>query len=181
MSERKPFLQPEDYLEPICPFCDPTGGQVRQIPVDRVLRKLDEYIDKNDVEGADRHLAYWLEEAKEGRDEGGMLTLLNERMGLMRNAGRHGEAVKYAEEALALVEKMGIPDEVVAGTTYLNAGTVYNAAGDAAKALPLYERAEKIYGANLGEGDSRIGGLYNNMAVTCMHLGIFERAEECYN
>lgn len=179
MSERKPFLQPEDYLEPVCPFCDPTGPRVRQIPVERVLHKLDEYVDKNDVDGADRHLAYWLEEAAAGRDEGGTLTLLNERMGLMRNAGRHEEAVRYAEKALALLEKMQIPDDTVAGTTFLNAATVYNAAGDPEKALPLYEKAEKNYEKNLDPRDSRIGGLNNNMAVTCCHLGLFDRAEKC--
>ena len=179
MSERKPFLQPEDYLEPVCPFCDQTHPKVRQIPIDRVLAKLDEYIEKKDVDAADRHLAYWLEEADAGRDEGGKLTLLNERMGLMRNAGRHPEAVKYAKEALALLEKAGFAEDTVAGTTYLNAATVCNAAGNAQEALPLYEKAEEIYKKDLSPDDVRFGGLYNNMAVTCMHLGQFGRAEEC--
>ena len=179
MSE--PFLKREDYEEPTCLLCmDKNGGAPKQIPVDRVIAKFDSYVESGDTEGALRHLGYWYEEARIGRDEGGMLTILNEKMGLLRKEGRHQEAVETAERALKLASSMQLDGETVLGTTFLNAGTVFNAAGMPEKALPFYESAQKIYEANLDAHDSRLGGLYNNMAVTLMHLGIHERAESCY-
>ena len=175
-----PYLNKEDYDEPTCLLCgEPEKKSPRQIPVGRVLEKLDEFTGTKDYDRALRHLDYWLEEARAGRDEGGVLTLLNEKMGVLRKTERHAEAEQTAEEALRLAEKMQLSD-AAAGTTFLNAATVKNAAGKPNEALPLYERAEKIYKEVLPASDARLAGLYNNMAVALARLGRFARAKECY-
>ena len=104
MNDR--FIKSEDYLEPDCPLCgDPFGRQPKQITLGRVIEKLDGYIADRDTDGALRHIAYWQEEARSGRDEAGFLTLQNEKMGILRNAGRTKEAGAAADEALALAER----------------------------------------------------------------------------
>ena len=50
----------------------------------------------------------------------------------------------------------------------------------AEEALPLYRKAQNIYEATLHPSDSRLGGLYNNMALTVMKIGNYREAEELF-
>ena len=177
-------LNKEDYIEPRCLLCDvdPESEQakVQAVPVGRVLEKFDQFLDKNDTDGAKRHLLYWIEEAKNGHDDRGLFTLTNEWMGLARKLGLKEEAVKAAEDTLALAETLKMTGNVTGATAFLNAGTVYKAFGDAAKGLPLFEKAKAIYEANLAPTDDRLPGLYNNMGLALCDLGRFDEAKEAY-
>ena len=146
----------------------------------RVLGKLDEFFKRNDYEGARSHLLYWLNEAENLKEQGIILLLSNELMGLCRKLGERENAVFYAEKALSQVEKMGIDQNVGAATTYLNSATVYKAFGFAQKAVPLFEKARAIYEANLNEADNRLAGLYNNMSLALVDLKRFSEADELY-
>ena len=93
-KERMDFT---DYTDPICPFCtDQFKKQppVHPIPTQRVLEKLDEHLGRNDYDSAERHLLYWLDEAKDSRDKHGMLTVENELMGLYRKSNRNENALE---------------------------------------------------------------------------------------
>lgn len=150
------------------------------IPTQRVLEKLDSYLQKNDYQSAKRHLLYWLSEAEIAGDGSGKLLLLNELMGLTRKLGEESQALSYAQTALEQVRKMGIEDNIGAATTYLNTGTVYKAFGKAEAALPLFEKATAIYEQDLAPNDDRLGGLYNNMALALVDLNRYEEAEQYY-
>lgn len=152
------------------------GEQLRTVPIGRVIDKLDEYLHKNDYEAAERHLRYWLAEAREAKDLRGMLSIRNEQIGLYRKLLRKAEGLEAIEEALDLCIRLGIENTVSMGTTLVNAATAYKAFGMAKRALPLYVQAQRIYEAMLDGGDARLGGLYNNMALTVMELGEYERA-----
>lgn len=151
------------------------------IPMDRVLDRLDRLTAANDAAGARRHLLYWLEEARIGQDERAQLTICNELMGQRRMAGDAAEAVRYAEEALALLKRLKLEDTVTAATVYVNCGTVYTAFGRTADAIPLYERAQDIYTRRLEDADTRVGSLYNNMATCLTKAKQYDRAERTYN
>ncbi len=146
----------------------------------RILEKLDAYLHRNDYEGAERHLCYWLVEAEHARDHRTALLVQNELMGLYRKVGKRTEAFATADAALTTVEKHGLSEQIGAATTFLNAATVYKAFGDAARALPLYEKARTVYERELPRGDRQFGGLYNNMALALVDLGRFEEARELY-
>ena len=80
MSDRS-MLQPEDYVEPVCVLCgEPYGAEpeVKSVPQQRILEKLDDYMSRRDYAGAERHLLYWLQEARSCRDGRGELMVLNE-------------------------------------------------------------------------------------------------------
>ena len=171
-------LQKEDYAEPCCPFEKP--DEIQSIPVRRVLDKLDEYFARDDAAGAERHLNYWLAEAKQNRDRRGELTVRNELVGLYRKTERETEALAEAENALRLAEALGLADSVVMGTTLLNAATAYKAFDHPVKALSLYEQARGLYEANLPPTDERLAGLYNNMAVTLTALERYAEARDLY-
>lgn len=179
MSE---IFKKEEYEEPRCLLCmeKQTKFPINRIPTNRVIDKLDEYLRRDDPEGAKRHLCYWLVEARTGNDQDGELTILNELMGISRNTGDKENAYKYAEEGLELVKLLGLSDHVSGATTYLNAATVYKTFDEPEKAIALYKEALQIYDSELDENDYRIGGLCNNMGLALEQIGDFEQASEAY-
>ena len=174
------FLPPEEYIEPACPLCMKTKNDPVSIPLARVMDKLEEYFSKNDYAAAERHLLYWLDEARAGRDERGEFSIFNELMGLYRKVGKEQEALDACVKALILAKKLEIANSAAGATALLNAATVYKAFGQAQKALPLFEKAEKIYLCELDARDERIGGLYNNFALALVDCKQFSRAREYY-
>lgn len=182
MNENAP-LSREDYTDPQCPFCTDqyqTEPPVRSIPSARVIEKLDEFLGRNDYDGAERLLLYWLQEAELGRDLRGEFQIRNELMGLYRKLGKKERAMENANLALALAEKAGIKDSVAAATAYLNAATVRKAFGMAREAIPCFEKAKEIYERELNPNDPKLAGLYNNMGLALVDLGRFQEARTLY-
>lgn len=171
-----------DYEEPACPMDNSmwVKKEVFPIPAGRVIAKEDQYLAKNDYASAERHLLYWWKEAERGHDERGKLLLCNELMGLHRKLGNREKAMKYAQEALAITEQLGLQDTVSGATAFLNAGTVYKAFGDPERSLEYFEKARAVYEQELEPDNGRKAGLYNNMALTLVDLKRFAEAEELY-
>lgn len=151
------------------------------ISTERVLNKLDEYFGRNDYDGAEKHILFWLDEAKNINDDRTVLLLSNELMGLYRKTNKKEKAIDTVKNVLALVEKMGIDGDVGAGTSFLNCATVYKAFGLIDESLKLFEKTTKIYEKELPPGDKRFGGLYNNMAISLTDSGRFDEAYELYD
>ena len=175
-------LEREDYIDLRCALCGKPGEEeaAQPIPVGRVMDRLREYEDRNDWPAVERHLKYWLAEAEVNRDRRGQLMLHNELMGYYRKQGKQEEAFAHAEQAAALVEELGMEDTVTAGTTWVNAGTVREAFGDPVGGLAYFERARANYEKNLPADDGRLGGLYNNMALSLAVCGRYEEATEMF-
>lgn len=175
------ILKKEDYTEPACPLCN-SGDKADTHPIDigRAIEKLDEHLARNDYAAAEKHLLFWADEARFNDDERGLLALYNELMGLYRKTDKREQSIEYAEKALNLVEKLGLSDSSVGGTTLVNAATVYKAFSMPEKAISLYRKALEIYKATLSEKDPRLGGLYNNMGLAYTDLAMFDDAEDCY-
>lgn len=173
------FLTKDDYEEPRC-LLNMHPEEI-SIPVGRVIEKLDSYLDRDDYSAAERHLRYWLSEAEACGDLRGKLSVLNEQIGLFRKMNKEPECLQAISEALFLVDSMGLDRSVSYGTTMINAATGYKAFGKAEDALPLYRKAQTIYEASLAPEDGRIGGLYNNMALTLAELGSYREAEALYH
>lgn len=177
------WLRAEDYAEPRCLLCDEPHGakpKPKHIPQQRVLAKFDEYTSRNDYAGAERHMLYWLDEARLGGDLQGQFQIQNELMGLYRKTAREEKAFQSADAALSLARELGIEDHVGGATAFLNAATVCNAFNQSERALPLFEHARAVYEKNLPADDPRIGGLYNNMALTLVSLSRFDKAETLF-
>ena len=151
-----------------------------QIPTQRIIEKLDEFLSKNDYESARQHLLYWLKESENVDDNRAALLICNELMGLCRKLGEGENALMFVERALHKIKQMNIENNVGAATTYLNSATVYKAFGRADEAIPLFEKAKSIYETNLPTNDGRLGGLYNNMALALVDLERFEDALNLY-
>ncbi len=178
----KEILRPEDYIEPACPFCTDaykTEKPRETVPVDRVLSRLDALLSKNDTEGAERHLIYWLGECSRTGDMRARLTLLDEMMGLMRKMGKNEEATDAANEAILLVRELKQENTRCHGTVLLNAATVHKAFGRNKKAIELYESSRKIL-ESLPTPASLLAGLYNNAATAYTTEKEYEKARELF-
>lgn len=173
-------LRPEDYLEPTCIFCKPTEGESTPVDLRRCITRLDAYLDRNDYAAAERHLDYWRQEAMTSRDWRGLLSIENERMGLLRKMGKQTKALEAVRAAEDLIGRAGLDDTVTAATTWLNIGTVYKNFNDPQAALPYYERARAVYVRELPPEDGRLGGLYNNLALVLVDLGRYGEARALY-
>ena len=98
-------------------------------------------------------------------------------MGVLRKSGKTEEAIRAAEEALALAKDPAVSgDPVSAATCLINTGTVLTAADRPADAVPLFEMASQIYEKVLPGDDARLGGLYNNMALSRTDIGDYSGA-----
>ncbi len=183
MAQRGP-LQPEDYVEPRCLLCDEPYGAApaaKPIPQRRVIEKMDDYMSRRDYAGAERHLLYWLAEAKLGGDRRGELLVQNELIGHYRKTANRDKALEAISNALALVEELGFEGTISAGTTYVNAATAYSAFDRQEQALALFEKARAVYEAAPQTQPQLLGGLYNNMALTQAALGRYEEAYALYD
>ena len=155
--------------------------RIRPIPQQRVIEKMDWYMARRDYAGAERHLLYWLEEARAGGDLRGALMVRNELVGHYRKTGQRDRALESGEAALALVERLGFEDTISAGTTCVNFATALYAFGENARALALFERALPIYESSAATRPELLGGLYNNMALACVALGRYDDASALYD
>ncbi len=177
-------MEKSDYTDPICPSdlsMWQKGASVTPIPVDRVIEKEDEYFGRKDYAAAERHLLYWLEEAKAGNDVRGAFTVENELMGFYRKTDREQDAFEHAEKAIALSHHELIGEGSIAqATAFLNAATVHKAFCRPEEALQLYEKTRTIYEKEIKPGDGRLGGLYNNMALALADVGRYDEAVALY-
>ena len=154
--------------------------RIQSIPQERIIRKMDEYMSRRDYASAERHLKYWLEEAKLGNDRRGELLIRNELVGHFRKTGNREEALKNGERALDLLKELGFEDSVSGGTTYVNMATACNAFGENERAMELFENARRIYEADGETRPDLLGGLYNNMALCCTALERYEQADTLF-
>lgn len=184
MSHGTQPLLPEDYVEPRCLLCDEpygTAPQVKSVPQQRIIEKMNEYMSRRDYVGAERHLLYWQEEAKLGGDLRGQLMLCNELVGHYRKTGERDKAFACADDALRLLRELDFEGTISSGTTYTNVATAYNAFGENERALTLFEKARAVYEGNERTAPQLLGGLYNNMALTCVALRRFSEAYALYD
>ena len=96
-------LNHEDYQETKCPLCMDPGGKdsITSVPQQRILEKLDHFMSRRDYESAERHLLFWMDEAKRGCDLRGQLMLCNELVGYCRKTAQKEKAFQYADKALS--------------------------------------------------------------------------------
>ncbi|MBO4888987.1 MAG: tetratricopeptide repeat protein [Firmicutes bacterium] len=151
-------------------------------PIDqrRVREKMDEYMSRRDYAGAEKHLLYWLEEARMAGDLRGELMVRGELIGHFRKTGNREGALHQSDEALRLLEEMEFGGTITSGTTYVNIATACNAFGENERSLQMFQKAQQVYESIPSTEPQLLGGLYNNMALTLVSLRRFEEAMSYY-
>lgn len=151
------------------------------ISIPRILGCLDNFLEKNDYDGAEKHLLYWIDETRRVHNHRIELLLYNELIGLYRKTSREAETLHAIRNSLQLVRDMHIENNIGACTTYLNCANAYCTFGRPEAALPLFKRALDVYERELPKTDHSRGGLYNNVALALADLRRFDEAYDYYN
>ena len=149
------------------------------IPITRVIEKLNSLFAMNDLDSVGRLLDYWETEARNLRDDRGLLEILNEEIGYFRRVGKGDKALNAVNEAFEIIEKLNIGDTVSSATVYLNGATTMKAFGKAKEAIFYYKKTAEIYDRELDEYDYKMAALYNNMSSAFSDLGERAICEEC--
>ncbi len=151
-----------------------------RIPIERVIDRLDGLYGRRDYTGAGRLLEYWRTEAVALGDKRGELTIESELVGYYRKQNDREKALLSVSRALLLTDELHQGELTSGATVLINCATAYKAFGMAREAMPLYRRAEETYKRHLPPSDRRFGGLYNNMALALVDLGMADEAEAAY-
>ncbi|MBO5995079.1 MAG: tetratricopeptide repeat protein, partial [Firmicutes bacterium] len=128
-----------------------------------------------------RHLNYWQEEAEMGGDLKGQLLILNEKIGFYRKTDRKEPAFENIRLAMELMSRMDYDGSISQGTTFTNAATACQNFGEPERALDYFEKARAIYEGSEYTAPELLGGLYNNMALSCVSLKKYDEALELYD
>lgn len=168
----------QERTAPSCKGCSKEPTEVLNIR--RIIEKLDRYFAHNDLDGALAHLDYWEREGLVLGDMRGVLSLLNEKIGLYRRTNDAEKGLCAVERALVLVDELALADSLSGATIFINAATTMKAFGKAAESLSLYKKAEQGYGRALTPDRYEWAALYNNMASALSALSRHDEAEACY-
>ena len=86
--------------------------------------------------------------------------------------------MESAGKALALLDELGYEDTVSGATCFINSATVFKAFGRAGDALPLFEKARKVYERLLDRKFCRTAenSMFKYMENTCI---VFRDGLEC--
>ena len=94
-----------------------------KIDIDRVIKKLDEYFNNNDLLGAGEYLSFWECEARNISDDRALLSILNEYLGYCRRVNNKEKAIATIDECKSLIDKLGMINSISAATIFINAAT----------------------------------------------------------
>ncbi|WP_062200669.1 tetratricopeptide repeat protein [Demequina salsinemoris] len=139
--------------------------------VEAMLRGLDRILADQDGPSAVPYLDDALAGARAAGDGGAVLTVLNEMMGLHRSLGAHDRSRQAADDALALVDRLGLKGSEAHATTLINVATARRAAGDLDDARVAYAEALTVAERTMPAGDRRLAALHNNLSMLHSEAG----------
>ncbi len=148
--------------------------------VPEMIQKLDVLYNTGREAEARAFLYEQLALARSAADWQAELSVLSELMGYHRRDGDEAAARSGIERALALLRQHGLEESLSGATLLLNAGTTLKCFGSAAEALPLFQKAQRVYEAKLSAWDYRQAGLCNNLALCLEDLQCREEAEALF-
>ena len=159
----------------VCSSCvkEPVG----QINVARVIKKLDECFLTDDLAAACECVEYWAHEAEALGDTRGLLSVVNEQLGLYRRTNDKDKGLRAVENAVRPIEETEQGNLVSGATIFVNAATTLKAFGKAADGLSLYEKAKVIYEQRGLEKSFEYAALLNNCGSALSELNRFDKAE----
>ena len=89
----------------------------------RFLKKMDSCFEHNDMRAAKETIEFWENEARSKGDDRLLLTVLNEAMGVYRRTQKKTKALNAMDEALKLIDKLDLQNNLSGATIYINSAT----------------------------------------------------------
>ena len=156
------------------------------IYVDRILAKYDDYIKKDDIMSALKHLEFWDKEIRIVKDDNiqnkrSLLTVENELIGVYRQLKLRDKADYIIESILSLIEELDIKSNISTSTIYTNIATSYKVFEEYDKAIYYYNLAFDIYNSkDYDKTTYEYASLLNNFALTLIDVEDYDKANDYF-
>ncbi len=112
------------------------------------------------------------------QDDGAIITLLNEMIGLCRDTSQKEKALAYCGQLQKLLVRMGLEGTKDYATSMQNIANAYRAFGQWDEAETAFELIEKTYKQFLPAGDYLWASMYNNWGLLYQEKQDYQRAVE---
>lgn len=147
--------------------------------VNDFVNGLNELYQENKLEEVEKWLEFWEVQAREKRDLGVLLVVLNEKMNYCKGMDNLEKGCDAFLEACGVIDVMGISGSVASATTLMNGAGLFWASGDCEKALKLYSQAEEVYESCSISGTYENAGIYNDMSILYEQMEQYPQAAQC--
>lgn len=142
--------------------------------INQILNQLDYLFKSQQIEKIEDYLLSNVALAKEQSDNSTLITLLNELMGFYRDITRYEDSIKVCNEAMALLNSLGLQGTIPYATTLQNVANALRAAGQLEASKIYYDQVFKIYEAQLDKEDMRYASLHNNLSLLYQEMQEYE-------
>lgn len=147
--------------------------------INKTLNELDRLFSEKRLDQVEEFLIGKLNVAEKEGDRGAVLSLLNELIGFYREMTQYDKALFRGNEALAIIEDLGLKGTISHGTTLLNLANALRATGKYDESIKTYNQVEDIYNRLLDKDDFRFASLYNNESLCHQSVEMYDRALGC--
>ncbi len=144
-----------------------------------VIQQIDTFFARNKGADAEALLKESIVLAVQEEDDNALLTLLNELIGYYRETSQVEASFHLAEQAVTLMDQMGLKGTIPYATTLLNVANAYRAGGRLDDSLRCYTGTMEIYRRLLDPKDMLAASLYNNMSLLYQEMEKFKESKEC--
>lgn len=144
----------------------------------KTLEELDLLYQEGLYDKLESFLLSKMEDAKEDKDLGSVITLANELLGYYRTTGRHRDSLALCDYLISLMRQTGLSETESYATTLLNIANAYREAGRTNQSLEYYDDVLKIYKNKIPEHDLRYAALCNNMSLAYNDKKDYKAASE---
>lgn len=144
--------------------------------LEQILGKYDAMFGRYKLEEIEAYLKSKIQEAREQKEQGIEVSLLNEMIGLCRDTTQGEKALNYCGELMALLKDMDLKGQMPYATSLLNIANAYRAFGLHEKSIKLFEEVEETYQHHIAKDDFMHASLYNNWALVYQETEAYEEA-----
>ncbi len=145
----------------------------------RFINRIDDCFKKNNLEEAISTVEFWEAEAIRLGDTAGLLSVLNEELGLFRRLKDKDKAFKAASLTIDILDKEDTSKSLSRATIFINLATTLSAFGEMTAAIEYYEKAQQIYVLNESTDTYEYASLLNNKSSALSAFGKHREAETC--
>lgn len=151
-----------------------TGESISTV---RFIEQLDRCFAEKNLTAAASCLSFWEGEAKNAGDERGLLTVMNEAVGLYRRTKEREKARHAVEECLTLLKTLDLMETASGNVILVNCATTLSSLGETEKSIPLYEAAQEQARRDGRTDTYEYAALLNNKAAALDALERYDEAE----
>lgn len=146
--------------------------------IEHILAQVDALFEQNKGEEAEKLMQDGIVLAVEEQDDNSLLQLLNEIVGYYRETSQTENVYRFAAQAVAQAERMGLQGTIPYATTLLNVANAYRACGNLQESAAYYKRVQELYDRLLPADSMLAAGLKNNISLLYQEMGEYGKARE---